>query len=74
MAFDISRGLTVGVLGTGRMGRLHLNALANLRKTGVVVDGAAWPVRFGVYGRNAARVDECVRDYAPTSRYSIWTS
>ena len=65
MTLDTSQGLTVGVLGTGRMGRLHLNALANIRETGVVVDGAAWPVRFGVYGRNPARVDECVRDYAP---------
>ena len=65
MALDASRGLTVGVLGTGRMGRLHLNALANMRRTGVVVDGRAWPVRFGVYGRNPDRVDECVRDYAP---------
>ncbi len=65
MALDASRGLTVGVLGTGRMGRLHLNALANMRRTGVVVDGESWPVRFGVYGRNPDRVEECVRDYAP---------
>ena len=65
MALDASRGLTVGVLGTGRMGRLHLNALANMREAGVVVDGRAWPVRFGVYGRNPDRVDECVREYAP---------
>lgn len=65
MTLDASKGLTVGVLGTGRMGRLHLNALANMRKTGVVVDGTGWPVRFGVYGRNPDRVDECVREYAP---------
>jgi predicted dehydrogenase len=65
MALDISKGLSVGVLGTGRMGRLHLNALANIRKTGVVMDGESWPVKFGVYGRTPAKVDECVRDYAP---------
>ena len=65
MALDASRGLTVGVLGTGRMGRLHLNALASMRRTGVVVDGRAWPVRFGIYGRNPDRVDECVGEYAP---------
>ncbi len=63
MQLDIGRGLTVGVLGTGRMGRLHLNALNNIRQTGIVVDGATWPVRFGIYGRNAAKVDECVRDH-----------
>jgi predicted dehydrogenase len=47
------------------MGRLHLNALRNIRKTGIMVDGVRWPVGFGIYGRNAAKVDECAREYEP---------
>ena len=60
------RGITVGVLGTGRMGRLHLEALDRIRSTGLRVDGETWPVESAIYGRNPDKVEECVRLYRPS--------
>jgi predicted dehydrogenase len=47
------------------MAHLHLNALKAIRSAGLTVDGTTWPVELAVYGRNPAKVDECVRLYQP---------
>ena len=62
---DHQQGVTVGVLGTGRMGRLHLEALGSIRSTGLLVDGTTWPVESAIYGRDPAKVEDCVRLYRP---------
>lgn len=48
--------LTVGILGTGRMARLHLEALAQLRDSGLVIGGERHDVGLAVYGRHSERV------------------
>ena len=63
---DPQRGITVGVLGTGRMGRLHLEALERIRSTGLRVGGDTWPVDSAIYGRNPDKVEDCVRLYSPS--------
>jgi predicted dehydrogenase len=65
-ALDPQRGITVGVLGTGRMGRLHLEALDSIRSTGVRVGDTTWPVESAIYGRDPAKVDDCVQLYRPS--------
>ena len=63
VSLDPTKGITVGVLGTGRMAHLHLHALDTIRRDGLVVDGVTWPVSLAVYGRDPAKVAECARQY-----------
>jgi predicted dehydrogenase len=63
MALDPTRGLTVAVLGTGRMARLHLRALARLRDRGFSVNGQSWPLRLVLYGRDPAKVAALQREF-----------
>ncbi|HLG51604.1 MAG TPA: Gfo/Idh/MocA family oxidoreductase [Chloroflexota bacterium] len=60
---DPRTGLTVGVLGTGRMAHLHLRALAAIQRDGLVIDGKRWPVALAVYGRDREKVAACAREY-----------
>jgi len=55
--------LTVAVLGTGRMGNIHLAALAELRDRGLHVDGKIVRVEPAVYGRDAAKVRAAAEQY-----------
>ena len=56
MAIDPSRGLTVGVLGTGRMARLHVIGLHDLQQAGLEIGGTRYPVTIALYGRDPAKV------------------
>ena len=56
MAIDPSRGLTVGVLGTGRMARLHIIGLHDLRQAGLEIGDTRYPVTIALYGRDPAKV------------------
>ena len=50
--------LTIAVLGTGRMGQIHLAALTKLRDEGLVVGGRTVAVEPVLYGRDPAKVAE----------------
>jgi predicted dehydrogenase len=50
--------LTVAVLGTGRMGKIHLAALAKLRDEGLLVGNRRVAVEPALYGRDPAKVRE----------------
>lgn len=56
-------GLTVGVLGTGRMAQLHLHALSAIRQQGLTVGGTDWPISLAVYGRDPAKVAALASQY-----------
>jgi predicted dehydrogenase len=62
---DPNCDLTVGVLGTGRMARIHLDALQKLGQQGLTVGGVTWPVRLAIGGRDPAKVTELARTYQP---------
>ncbi|HVC33183.1 MAG TPA: Gfo/Idh/MocA family oxidoreductase [Chloroflexota bacterium] len=64
---DRQKGITVGVLGTGRMANLHLHALDTIRRDGLTVDGVTWPVSLAVYGRDPAKVEALARQYRTTT-------
>src|SRR5579883_408265 len=63
VSIDPSRGITVGVLGTGRMARLHLNALGAIRRQGISVGSTHWPVSLAVYGRDPAKVQSLADEF-----------
>ena len=46
--------ITVGVLGTGRMGRVHLTAWARVRDEGLSVASESYLIRLALYGRDPA--------------------
>jgi predicted dehydrogenase len=54
--------LTVAVLGTGRMGRIHLAALAKLRDEGLLVGDRRVSVEPALYGRDPTKVREAARE------------
>ncbi|HEX5414506.1 MAG TPA: Gfo/Idh/MocA family oxidoreductase, partial [Chloroflexota bacterium] len=55
--------LTVAVLGTGRMGQIHLAALAKLRDEGLVAGGRRVAVEPVLYGRDPTKVAELAAAY-----------
>jgi predicted dehydrogenase len=57
MQLSAQTGITVGILGTGRMARLHAIALKHLREEGgITVNGETWPVDIALYGRDPVKV------------------
>lgn len=58
--------LTVAVLGTGRMAAIHLAALAQLRDTGLVVDGRTVEIGLALYGRDAEKLNALATRYGVT--------
>jgi len=63
ISIEPGSGITVGVLGTGRMARLHLHALNSIRREGLTVGGTRWPLSLAVYGRDSAKVQELAREF-----------
>lgn len=55
--------ITVGVLGTGRMGRVHLEAWARVRDEGLAMAGESHPIRLALYGRDPAKVAALAREF-----------
>jgi predicted dehydrogenase len=57
--------LTVGVLGTGRMARLHCVALNALEKQGLLIEGERHHVNVALYGRDPAKLEALAREVNP---------
>ena len=51
-----SETITVGVLGTGRMARIHTAALSAIKRKGLCVNGKAYDLDIALYGRDEEKV------------------
>jgi len=55
--------ITVGVLGTGRMGRVHLAAWARVRDEGLSLAGDSYLINLALYGRDPAKVAALAQEF-----------